>query len=330
MSGLVVAVDGGNSKTDLALLAGGEPVAWVRGPGGALGPERTTALIARLARHAARSAGLTPDALRGAGAVCCLAGVDLPAQAEAMRAALAADGTLGRAEVVNDARALLRMAAPPAVAVVCGAGLKCVARSGGEHLEFPSMGWQSGDLSGGGDFLAREAVRAAVRAEDGRGPYTSLRAVVVGRLGVPAAGAVAERLFSGALTEDALGALVPYVLAAARSGDLVAASIVDVLAGEVATLARAARRRLAGHGWNLVLGGGLFGDPRALLLGAVRAADPVLEREFTVVVPGAPPIAGAALLALDRLGTAVDDDRVQRAFGSAGGETPELLDSGAG
>ncbi len=324
MPRLVVAVDGGNSKTDVALVTGGGAVlSWVRGPGGALGPERTAALVARLARTAARGAGVSLD---GAHAACCLAGVDLPEQRAAMRAAVAAEGTLASAEVVNDAWALLRLGASgAAVGIVCGAGLKCVARAGGERVEFPSMGWQSGDLSGGGDFLAREAVRAAVRAEDGRGPHTRLHDVVRAGLAVPAASAVAGRLLDGTLAEERLGVLAPAVLACAAQGDLVATSIVRTLAVEIAILARTARRRLTGSGWTLVLGGGLFTDPEGRLLAAVRAAEPELTARFTVAVPDAPPVAGAALLALDHVRAGAITGEVRRAFRaatprSAGGE----------
>src|SRR3954466_2246069 len=173
---LVLAVDGGNSKTDVALLSGsGELLSWVRGPGSAIGALRAARLIGRLAGAAARAAGLD---LASAHAACYLAGADLPWQVEERRATLDALGVFASVSVGNDAWALLRLGAPagaPAVGVVCGAGLKCVARTGGDRYEFPSLGWQTGDLSGAGDFLAREAVRVAARAEDGRGPDTPLR-----------------------------------------------------------------------------------------------------------------------------------------------------------
>jgi hypothetical protein len=81
----------------------------------------------------------------------------VPWQVEERPAALEALGVFGSVAVGNDAWALLRLGAAgaPAVGVVCGAGLKCVARTGVPVHEFPSLGWQAGDLSGAGDFLAR-------------------------------------------------------------------------------------------------------------------------------------------------------------------------------
>jgi N-acetylglucosamine kinase-like BadF-type ATPase len=333
---VVLAVDGGNSKTDVALVsASGTLLSWVRGPGSAIGVADAAALIARLAAVAARTAGLDPGALAGVHAACYLAGADVPWQVAARRDAIRATGLCGSVEVGNDAWALLRLgasAAAPAVGVVCGAGLKCVARAGAEHYEFPSLGWQTGDLSGAGDFLARETVRVAARAEDGRGPDTSLRGAVREHLSVPSVRAVAERLLTGELTEDGLTVLVPVVLDHARDGDPVAASVVSELATEVAVTARAARRGLEGRGlavagpWTLALGGGLFADPAGRFFTAVRTAAPWLEEEFTLAAVDAPPVAGAALLGLDQAGVGVSADTVRRAFRDA---TPSR-DSGDG
>jgi N-acetylglucosamine kinase-like BadF-type ATPase len=320
---LVLAVDGGNSKTDVALLnEEGSLLSWVRGPGSALGPRQTAAVVARLAALAAHEAGLDPDELAGVHASCCLAGADLPVQVEALRTALTAERVWGSVEVRNDAWALLRTgAAPgvPAVGVVCGAGLKCVAHAEDRRFEFPGLGWQSGDLSGAGDLLAREAVRAAARDEDGRGPATALRQAVCDRLAVASVREVAERLLAKKLTERQLGVLVPVVLSLADAGDPVAFTLVDGLAVEVATLARSARRRFApaSAAWTLVLGGGLFREPDGRLLAAVRAAAPGLEDEFRIAVPDAPPVAGAALLGLDQVATDASVRSVCRAFRDA-------------
>jgi N-acetylglucosamine kinase-like BadF-type ATPase len=329
MPHLVLAVDGGNSKTDVVLMnAEGALLSWVRGPGSALGVRRTATLVTRLAGIAAHDAGLTTSALAQAHGAYYLAGADLPFQVDALREAIGAHQVMKSIEVGNDAWALLRLgaaAAAPAVAVVCGAGLKCVARTGDDRYEFPGLGWQTGDLSGAGDFLAREAVRAAARAEDGRGPDTRLRHMVCEQLGVPGIRVFAEQMLAGTLVEQQLGKLAPVVLGCARDGDPVATSIVDSLATEVATLAHAARRQFPAtqRSWTLVLGGGLFADPAQRLLSAVRAAAPGLELDFTLTSPSEPPAAGAALLGLDHLRCSADD-AVRRAFRDA---TPRVVGS---
>ncbi|MEU6323186.1 BadF/BadG/BcrA/BcrD ATPase family protein [Streptomyces sp. NPDC047009] len=330
MARLVLAVDGGNSKTDVALVdEEGALLSWVRGPGSALGPQRTAAVVTRLATSAVHDAGLSRAELAGAHAVCCLAGADLPGQVEALRTALTDERVWGSVEVCNDAWALLRTgaaSAAPAVGVVCGAGLKCVARADDRRFEFPGLGWQSGDLSGAGDLLAREAVRAAARAEDGRGPATALRQAVCEHLAVASVREIAERLLAGDLKERQLGVLVPVVLSLAHEGDPVAFTLVDDLAVEVATLARTARRQFAptSSAWTLVLGGGLFTDPDGRMLAAVHAAAPGLEEEFRIGVPDAPPVAGAALLGLDQVAAGASEKTVRRAFL---GTTPRMAEA---
>lgn len=80
-------------------------------------------------------------------------------------------------------------------------------------------------------------------------------------------------------------------------------------------MARAARRSLGDEGpWTLVLGGGLFADPAGRLLTAVWRVAPELEQEFTLAIVDAPPVAGAALLGLDRTGTSVGIETVRHAF----------------
>ncbi|WP_158602739.1 BadF/BadG/BcrA/BcrD ATPase family protein [Jiangella rhizosphaerae] len=316
---LVLGVDGGNSKTDAAVVTSdGELLAWVRGPGSATSPDRAAATVAELLERT----GLDVGAAVGG---CYLAGVDLPFQADAVRTALADRGVV--AEVANDAWALLRAGAPPSapsVAVVCGAGLKCVARAGEARVEFPGLGWQTGDLSGAGDHLAREAIRAAARAEDGRGPATALRDVVRSLLGVPSIGVLAERMLRRELTGRDLDGLAPAVLDAWRAGDDVAGALVRGLAEEIAASARAARRAAAdavgsAAAWTLVLGGGLFADPAGRLLSALPQR---LWDEFEPSVVTGPPVAGAVLLGLDRLGVAGRDAAILRTFHDA---TPEVV-----
>ncbi|MET7433248.1 MULTISPECIES: hypothetical protein [Streptomyces] len=93
----------------------------------------------------------------------------------------------------------------------------------------------------------------------------------------------------------------------------------DGLAAEVVTLARTARRQFdpSSATWALVLGGGLFTDPEGRMLAAVRAASPGLEEEFAVRVPDVPPVAGAALLALDRVAAGAPGETVGGVFREA-------------
>ena len=108
-----------------------------------------------------------------------------------------------------------------------------------------------------------------------------------------------KRIDQGRLVE-----LPPVVFAAAREGDGVAIGLLEHQADEVVSMAVAAIRRLrmTALDVDVVLGGGLFrsGDER-LLRGVERGVLAVAPRA-SVAALSAPPVIGAAMLGLDRLG----------------------------
>ncbi|NUR24246.1 MAG: ATPase, partial [Catenulispora sp.] len=152
---ILVAADGGNSKTDVVLAdADGAVLASVRGPGSSphlLGVPGSIALLDDLIRQARAQAGLPVD-LELARAEVYLAGADLPAEVDILMAAAAKAGWAAAHRVDNDTFALLRAGtdAPDAIAVVCGAGINCVGRNAaGESARFPALGPITGDWGGG-------------------------------------------------------------------------------------------------------------------------------------------------------------------------------------
>ncbi|WP_163570310.1 BadF/BadG/BcrA/BcrD ATPase family protein [Fodinicola feengrottensis] len=151
-------------------------------------------------------------------------------------------------------------------------------------------GWLLGD-EGGGFWLGREAVRAAVADTDGSGPTTKLTDQIIGVLDCtrerdPLLNAVYER------PPIWLASLAPIVTAAAVCGDPVSLSIVDNAARALALLLESLHPET---GQPVVLiGGGVVsaGSPVADRL-AVRLAAAGLVS--TLVQSGAP---GATWLAL--------------------------------
>lgn len=307
---LVLAVDGGNSKTDVVLVtASGRPVSHVRGPGSSphhLGLQGAVELLDDLVQKAAAQAGLGGRRPVATLAEVYLAGVDFPTEKEQIAATVNDRGWAGRTEVDNDSFALLRAGtdASDAVAVVCGAGINCVGvTADGRHARFASLGRISGDW-GGGMELGEEALWWAARAVDGRGPATTLAALVPEHFGLPDVSAVYQAIHFREFHRRRLVELAPVVLGASRDGDPVARSIVTRLAEEVATLARSALRQLdmLERPTVVVLGGGVLTSGDEILLGEIdlrlRAAAP----SATAVVTEVSPVVGAALLGLDRLG----------------------------
>ncbi len=184
MSELVVAVDGGGTKTDaVALTMDGQLVARRRGPGSSPhfeGLGRSVEVVDGLVREVAGDATVRQVDLY-------LSGLDLPIEIERYRAAVEPlPWSQGGLVIDNDLFALLRSGTdePDAVAVVCGSGVNAVGvRADGATVRFPSLGNLSGDW-GGGSGLGPEALWFAARDIDGRGEPTTLTTAICAELGV--------------------------------------------------------------------------------------------------------------------------------------------------
>ena len=309
-AGVVLAIDGGNSKTEVLLTnADGEILTSVRGPGSSphhLGIEGAVDLLDELVQKAAAQAGLGDGRSIADRAEVYLAGVDFPVEKEAVTAAVTRRGWAPEVVVDNDSFALLRAGTdtPDAVAVVCGAGINCVGVShDGRHARFASLGRISGDW-GGGMELGDEALWWAARADDGRGPATALTSLVPSFFGLPDVPAVYEAIHFGRLEQRRLIDLAPTVLAASRDGDAIARGIVTRLAEEVVAFARAALTRLdmLHLPTTVVLGGGVLTSSDDVLLGEIASRLAAVAPRATTAVTEVSPVVGAALLGLDHLG----------------------------
>jgi N-acetylglucosamine kinase-like BadF-type ATPase len=306
----VLAVDGGNSKTDLALVAAdGGVLSLIRGPLSSphhLGVDGCLAVLERLVVEAAAEAGI--HRLNGPVAevaTLLLAGVDFPAEEQHLQELATAAGWAARTSVGNDTFAVLRAGTERGwgVAVVCGAGINCVGVApDGRHVRFPALGDITGDWGGGYD-VGMAAVSAAARSEDGRGPQTALERSVPARFGLRTPQELAEAFHLGTIPRRRVLELAPLVFNEAEH-DPVAAAIVGRLADEVVALARAAlaRLELTQEPVEVLLGGGLLRNAGGLLLDSIVAGLAQVGPAIMVRSTTSPPIVGAALLGLDDLG----------------------------
>jgi len=310
-SPLALAVDGGNSKTDLALVrADGEVLALARGPLSSphhIGVDGSVELLGNLLDQALRDGGLRADGGRPVAdlAELLVAGVDFPVEERALEEAVASRGWAEHVHVRNDTFAVLRAGTERGwgVAVVCGAGINCVGVApDGRHARFPALGAISGDWGGGYD-VGLAAVSAAARSEDGRGPRTSLERVVPSHFGVSTPTELTEAIHLGRIPLRRVLELPPLVFSVAAD-DPVASEIVDRVAAEIVALARAALHRLGldREPVEVLLGGGLLRAGDGRVFATVEALLREVAPEATVRTATSPPIVGAALLALDRLG----------------------------
>jgi N-acetylglucosamine kinase-like BadF-type ATPase len=311
MSGpIALAVDGGNSKTDLALVAAdGALLSLVRGPQSSphhLGVEGCLDVLAALLDQAAAEAGLA----RENGAVAevaelLLAGVDFPAEERQVEEAVRERPWARQVAVRNDTFAVLRAGTDRGwgVAVVCGAGINCVGVApDGRQARFPSLGAITGDWGGGYD-VGLEALSAAARSEDGRGAKTSLEQKVPAHFELATPTELAAAIHAGRIAERRVIELAPLVLTEAET-DPVAGAIVERLVAEVVAMARVALTRLGleNEPAEVLLGGGLLQTASDGLIQSVAAALAETGPQLTVRSTRSPAIVGAALLGLDALG----------------------------
>ena len=306
---VVIAVDGGGSKTDaVALELDGTVVASARGTTSSphvIGMRESADMVDGLIGQLFAQIGPRPIAA----ANIYLSGLDLPGEVAAFRAGIAgyawADAVLD-----NDLFALLRAGTnePDAVAVVCGTGINSVGvRSDGAVVRYPSLGMISGDW-GGGWHLGEQALWHAARAVDGRGPETALVDRIPALYGLDDIPALIAALHFQRIPGGDLARISPLVFETARAGDPIAVSIVDRQAEEIAVFACASLRRLdlLDRSVPVVLGGGVIGSRDARLLDGIARSLAERAPLARVELVTAAPILGAALLALEAAGAAED------------------------
>ena len=298
---IVLAVDGGNSKTDLALVSDdGALIGHARGPLSSphhLGLDGCLDVLQQLVEEA----GLDGRAADIAEVL--LAGIDFPDEEERLHDALAQRGWATRIHVGNDTFAVLRAGTESGfgIAITCGAGINCVGVGpDGTHVRFPALGEITGDWGGGHD-VGRAALWAAARSEDRRGPKTTLEQLVPEHFGYDSPLALARALHNGELSRRRLLEVAPIVLA---SNDAIALEIGDRLADEVVALARAAFRRLelGDEPVEVLVGGGLMRFADSRLIERIESGLREVSTGFMLRRTHQPPIVGAALLGLDQLG----------------------------
>jgi N-acetylglucosamine kinase-like BadF-type ATPase len=317
---VVLAVDGGNTKT-IAVVAddGGHTLGAGRGGCSdiynAATPATAIEAIAAAAEQALDGAGANASEIEAA--TFSLAGADWPEDFTLLEDALCERlGLPAPPLVVNDAIGALRSGSPDwtGVSVISGTYNAIGARrEDGRvfHLGF----WPDG---AGGRELGHDALRAVYHAHLGMGPETALTA---GALALYGAGDAIDLLHRftrrGGFAESEVDRMAAVVLDAADESDDVARAIVAAKGGILGRQGRAcaAQLDLPLEGTRVVLSGRVFAHPTERLAAATMAELP----GATAVRHPVPPVAGALLLSLDRLGVAADAETV-----AAGLPFPEL------
>lgn len=279
---LVLGIDGGGSKCAAVLArraaaeAGGVHIVG-RGRGGPANPRVAGHDVARASITAAieaafADAGLEPK--RVAAACLGLAGVGLPEDRDAVLAWATQADLADKVLVVPDG--LLPFAdgaaEPWGVVLIAGTGSLALALPRGETLSAATAsdrcgGWGPllGD-EGSGHTIGLAALKAAMRAADGRGPDTILHAALLKRFGAARAADLVGCIHAPGVGRREIADAAREVLAAADVGDAVAAAILTGAAADLAAHVRtlADRNSLTSGVYPLRLAGGLLAGSATL------------------------------------------------------------------
>jgi N-acetylglucosamine kinase-like BadF-type ATPase len=291
---VVLGIDAGGSRTT-GLLAGpdGAIVASARGPGANL--QSAGELEVEKVLHQVIEDTLGDGAARPAGICLGMAGVDRPDDARIIRGILARIGYRAKVLVVNDALIALEAGLPGAAGIVLIAGTGSIAYGRDDRGRAARAGGLGHILSdeGSGYWLGREALRAVVRAGDGRGERTALTGAVLRHYGA----AEPADLYGAGARPAFVAALGPEVGETAEAGDPVAQAIVERGAGELVRTAESVMRQLALAAPVVLLSGGALRNVTRL---RVRTEALLLARlpGSTIRLLDVEPAVGAVRLAL--------------------------------
>jgi N-acetylglucosamine kinase-like BadF-type ATPase len=308
---LVLGVDGGGTSTH-ALVA--DERGTVRGFGFSgpsnwedIGFDAAIASVVVAAREAMEAAGTAPESIEAA--VYGLAGIDFASDESRMSGVQPTLGVNGPFQVLNDSFVAMRAGTnhPWGIVVVAGTGSVVAGRNpAGESFRTIGLGPLYGD-----DASATEVSQAAVTAVAaqmmGTGPRTTLTEKMCVAAGVPDPMALIEAISKLQIPDDGF---TPIVFEAAEGGDLVARRILEGAGASLGDRAGHVARRLSmgDSEFELVLAGRLFRTESRILRAALEATVKRSARFVYPVTLEAPPVVGAALLALELRGLAVDQD----------------------
>jgi N-acetylglucosamine kinase-like BadF-type ATPase len=257
----VLGLDVGGTKTQCLLADGdGRILNAARGPGAnirAIG-ERQTETVLQSVIHAVTGGAPIPLA-----AICIgMAGVDRQEDAAVVQRIVQRLVPIARTLVVNDALIALQAGVDdaPGIVIVSGTGSMAYGRNaGGRAARAGGWGYVLGD-EGSGYWVGLLALRAVVRATDGRGSPTALTAIVLNHFGVAHPRQLVQEIYAHERAPSQIAALAQYVQAAFDDGDPVARDILQGAARELSASAGSVCSQLSmsGEAFTFLLAGGTF------------------------------------------------------------------------
>jgi N-acetylglucosamine kinase-like BadF-type ATPase len=242
MDEVIVAIDGGATKTALTVRKRTTTLLEVKGEGTnyqTSGEDKVRKVLAELL---AEVRTVLPD-MHVTIAIFAIAGIDSKKDEQIVRGiveeVIQTQGLrVGKLIVENDAEATLLGATmgKPGAQLISGTGSIAFAHDGkGGIVRSGGWGHRAGD-EGSGYWIGREVLRVIFRMEDGRGPFTSLTEEVLRELKLDSVQDLAGWLFNPDYSVDKIALLSRVLMKCVQQGDEVAIGIMKEAANELSVL----------------------------------------------------------------------------------------------
>lgn len=201
-------------------------------------------------------------------------------------------------------------AGQPGITLIVGTGSSCYGRNAaGESWRSGGWGYIVDDY-GSGFFLGQQALEAVIRAADGRGQPTALTEPCMATLGITDINTIMHRIYYPKLDFTGIAALAPLVVEVAER-DSVARAIVERGCAELALMVSTVAGKLRLPDDVLVIPVGSLGTINAYYRRALEDAIDRVLPGARVRPPIAPPVIGAAFLALQQIGVTLPEESLR-------------------
>jgi len=312
MTHYVIGVDGGGSKTELALidlegnLVGMEKVGSTNYQ--AVGGEQ---LRDELLEGFSALANVTNvDIDRVNHIFLGLAGAGRQKDQEEIKALF--DDTVFAGKMTVDSDAIVALAGAfgtnPGIILIAGTGAICFgSNQDGKIVRSGGWGYLLGD-EGSGYYIGREAVVASLKDFDGRGEKTSLKENLMQRFELDSIDKIIPLIYQNEIDRVAIANIAPLVFELAKQGDLISEDIIRKTGHEMGLLAKSVANQLgfSGDEINVALVGSIF-KQKDMLVSQISKELFELSWNVTMVDPRFQPAFGAALLGLKKQNVNIDE-----------------------
>ncbi|MGA8029207.1 MAG: BadF/BadG/BcrA/BcrD ATPase family protein, partial [Bryobacteraceae bacterium] len=149
-------------------------------------------------------------------------------------------------KITHDAEIALSgaTAGQPGIIIIAGTGSMAFGRNANRETgRAGGWGYVFGDEGGAFD-LVRQALRAALRVEEGWGPPTALCGLLLQAFSAPDANSLLHRFYSPEYPRDRIASFAPLLTQAAEAGDEAAIEILKAAAAKLAWYVEGVYRRL--------------------------------------------------------------------------------------